>query len=254
MQILLKRSAKLRAKHNGPSMTSTAQIEDALREKLITSPEMILDDPNLMSALIAANEKSMGGNIVDLRGIAMERLEARLDRLEDTHRSVIAAAYENLAGTNQVHRAILRMMDPLEFETFLKDLDGEVADILRVDAVRLVLETEQNDKDPAINKLGHVLSVAEPGFVDAYLSMGRNAPTRPVTLRQIENGAHEIYGGKSGFLRSEGCLRLDLGVGRLPGMLVMGAEDPHHFTPQQGTDLLTFFGGVFERAMRRWLS
>ncbi|MEL6992765.1 MAG: DUF484 domain-containing protein, partial [Pseudomonadota bacterium] len=28
----------------------------------------------------------------------------------------------------------------------------------------------------------------------------------------------------------------------------------HQFSPQQGTDLLGFFGGVFERAMRRWLS
>jgi hypothetical protein len=37
-------------------------------------------------------------------------------------------------------------------------------------------------------------------------------------------------------------------------MLVMGSEDPHLFTPQQGTDLLNFFGGVFERSMRRWLS
>jgi hypothetical protein len=25
------------------------------------------------------------------------------------------------------------------------------------------------------------------------------------------------------------------------------------FGPQQGTDLLAFFTGVFERAMRRWL-
>ena len=48
-------------------------------------------------------------------------------------RSVIATAYENLAGTNQVHRAILRMLDPTGFEDFLKDLGGEVAQILRVE-------------------------------------------------------------------------------------------------------------------------
>jgi uncharacterized protein YigA (DUF484 family) len=49
-------------------------------------------------------------------------------------------------------------------------------------------------------------------------------------------------------------LRLDFGAGRLPGMLVMGAEDPHQFNPSQGVDLLAFFAGVFERSMRRWLS
>ncbi len=98
-------------------MSSIPDIDDSLREKIISQPDVILDDRDLMRALIAANEKTMGGNIVDLRGIAMERLEARLDRLEDTHRSVIAAAYDNLAGTNQVHRAILRMLDPFKFSS-----------------------------------------------------------------------------------------------------------------------------------------
>ena len=235
-------------------MSSTPQIDDALREKNISEPDVILDDQDLMQALIAANEKTMGGNIVDLRGIAMERLEARLDRLEDTHRSVIAAAYENLAGTNQVHRAILRMLDPIEFEVFLHDLGGEVAEILRVDAVRLVLESVQSDDDPAIQRLGDVLSVAEPGFIDGYLTGGRNVPLRQVTLRQLQSGDTRIYGDTGDYIRSEACLKLDFGEGRLPGLLVMGAEDPHHFTPQQGTDLLAFFAGVFERAMRRWLS
>jgi uncharacterized protein YigA (DUF484 family) len=235
-------------------MTSSPKIDDALREAIISRPDVILDDKDMMHALIAANERSMGGNIVDLRGIAMERLESRLDRLEDTHRSVIAAAYENLAGTNQVHRAILRMLDPVEFETFLRDLGGEVAEILRVDAVKLVLESVQNDNDPAVQRLGDVLSVAEPGFIDSYLTQGRGGPVRQVTLRQIQNGNAEIYGSNCDWIRSEACLKLNFGAGRLPGLLVMGAEDPHMFGPQQGTDLLTFFTGVFERTMRRWLS
>ncbi|MCF2869747.1 DUF484 family protein [Octadecabacter sp. G9-8] len=233
-------------------------LAEDIRDKIISDPAKLLEDKDIMRALVVANEKTQGegsgGNIIDLRGIAMERLESRLDRLEDTHRNVIAAAYENLAGTNQIHRAILRMMDATQFEPFLRDLRGEVSDILRVDAVRLVLESAKPDDDPAVARLGDVLSVAEPGFVDDYILQGRSSSARQVTLRQVRTNDIEIFGDKAEYIRSEACLRLDLGTGRLPGMLVFGAEDPHQFTPQQGTDLLTFFAGVFERVMRRWLS
>lgn len=235
-------------------MSSTSHIDTHLRETIIAAPEVVLDDKEIMRALVAANEKAMGHNIVDLRGIAMERLEARLDRLEDTHRSVIAAAYENLAGTNQIHRAVLRLLEPVRFEAFLRDLSGDVADILRVDSMRLVLESAAQADDPAIDRLQSVLSVAPAGFVDAFVSRGRSMPVRQVTLRQTQAADPRVHGEKAGYVRSEACLKLDLGEGRLPGMLVMGSEDPHQFTPQQGTDLLAFFAGVFERTMRRWLA
>lgn len=232
-------------------MSTKPLMDDHLREKIIADPDLLLEDLDLMRALVAANETALGDNIVDLRGIAMERLTARLDRLEDTHRSVIAAAYENLAGTNQVHRAVLRMMDAPRFETFLRDLGGDVADILRVDALRLILESEAAEDDPAIDRLHDILSVAEPGFGNAYITRGRDMPVRQVTLRQVQNSP--VYGEKADYIRSEVCMKLDLGEGRLPGLLVMGSEDPHQFTPQQGTDLLTFFAGCLERAMRKWL-
>lgn len=235
-------------------MSGSPQLDAQLRERIISHPDSILDDKDVMRALFVANERTMGGNIVDLRGIAMERLEAKLDRLEDTHRSVIAAAYENLAGTNQIHRAILRMMDPDEFETFLRELGGEVAEILGVDCLHLVLESMQDGDDPAVRRLGQVLRVVEPGFVSAYVSSHRQGPDRVVTLRQIQGGRESLYAEKADWMLSEACLRLDFGPGRLPGMLLLGSEDPHQFSPQQGTDLLTFFAGVFERTMRRWLS
>lgn len=235
-------------------MNTKPNIDETLRRRIIEEPETLLDDADIMRALVSANEKSLGGNIVDLRGIAMSRLESRLDRLEDTHRSVIAAAYENLAGTNQIHRAVLRLMDATRFEVFLRDLGSDVADILRVDSMKLVLESAANTDDPAVKRFNGVLSVVEPGFIETYLTAGRPVSTRQVTLRQIASDDVALYGDKAGIIHSEACLKLDLGQGRLPGMLVMGAEDPHQFTPQQGTDLLAFFAGVFERAMRRWLS
>lgn len=235
-------------------MSSSPKLEDHLRAAILKTPDAVLDDHDLMRALVSANQKSMGANVVDLRGIAMDRLEARLGRLEDTHRSVIAAAYENLSGTNLVQRAILSLLEPTEFEEFLRNLGGDVAEILRVDAVRLVLESLQSENTAAVARLDGILTVAEPGFVDGYTRTQAGTEPRAVTLRQMECGEARVYGSDATWLRSEACLRLDLGKGRLPGLLVLGSEDPHQFSPQQGTDLLQFLAGVLERSLRHWLS
>ncbi len=103
-------------------------------------------------------------------------------------------------------------------------------------------------------RLGETVCVVEPGFVATYIAGGRNVPQRPVTLRQTYPASDRIYGERAAWVRSEALLRLDFGNGRLPGLLALGAEDPHRFKAAQGTDLLAFFGGVFERTMRRWLA
>jgi uncharacterized protein YigA (DUF484 family) len=153
--------------------------------------------------------------------------------------------------TNQLHRAILKMLDADQFEQFVLSLGGEVAHVLRVEGVALVLESTET---AALGKLEPVLKVRDPGFVAHYMAMGRNVPPRHIVLRQtVPEGADGVYGAGGGDLRSEVLLRLDLGDGRLPGMLAMASEDPHRFRPGQGTDLLTFFAGMFERVLRRWL-
>jgi uncharacterized protein YigA (DUF484 family) len=237
-----------------PDDLSTYSSDD-WRDRILADPDLVLDDRDLMRALISANDRQMGGNIVDMRGIAMERLENRLDRLEDTHRSVIAAAYENLAGTNQVHRAILTLLDQTEFTGFLTALGTDVAGTLRVDRIRLVLESAEATATaaPHVQKLEDVLTVVAPGFVETYITGGRAVPYRQVTLRQVGDGSARIFGADAAWIKSEALLALDLGPGRLPALLVMGSEDPHQFRPSQGTDLLTFFAGVFDRQMRRWL-
>nr|WP_319247406.1 DUF484 family protein [uncultured Celeribacter sp.] len=229
-------------------------LADDLREKIISEPEMILDDQDVMRALMAANDVAAGDNVVDLRGIALDRLEDRLDRLQDTHREVIAAAYENLTGTNQIHRAVLQLLESRDFTGFLTLLSTEVAQTLRVDAVRLLLETRIEEADPALEKLSTVLVTAEPGYSEAYVTLGRNVPMRPVTLRKLPAGGRDLYGeAAAGLIQSEALMVLDLGPGRRPGMLVFGSEDPQMFTPAQATDLLQFFAGAFERMMQRWL-
>ncbi len=235
-------------------MSSSAPLDDTLRAAILAEPDAVLDDHSVMNALVAAKERAMGDNIVDLRGIAMERLATRLDRLEDTYRSVIAAASENIAGTNQIHRAVLSMLEPQDFKGFLTALQGPVRDVLQVKRITLVLEGGTGETPPQLAGFDDVLKIAEPGFVKDYTTDGRGGSARVVTLRQLAEGTPKVFDDDAGWIRSEAIMELDLGPGRLPAMLIFGSEQDSQFTPQHGTDLLTFFAGVFERSMRSWLS
>lgn len=229
-------------------------IEPDLRDRILADPEILLDDRDVMNALVAANERAMGTNVVDLRGIAMQRLESRLDRLEDTHRSVIAAAYANLSGANQVHRAVLQLLEAGRFEDFLARLLVDIVPTLQVSCIRLVLETRRQGEEGAGGPAIEGMVLVEPGLVARYVTAGRAQPVRPVTLRPAGADGGRIYGAFAGAIRSEALLVLDLGEGRLPGLVALGAEDPQHFRPTQGSDLLAFLAGTIERMMRRWLS
>lgn len=229
-------------------------IDPDMRNRILAEPERILEDRDLMAALIAANERALGANVIDLRGIAMERLEARLDRLEDTHRTVVAAAYENLAGTNQVHRAVLQLLEPTNFETFLSRLGTDVAETLKLESLRLILESHDEAGAERLKSLSAILSLGHPGYVATAMQAARPGPARQVVLRQIVPETRALHGERADHIRSEALIRLDLGRGRLPGMLVMGSEDPHKFRPTHGSDLLSFFGQAFERVMQRWLA
>ncbi len=216
------------------------------RDRVLTDPTMILEDRDLMRALIAGNERQMGGNIVDLRGVAMERLEARLDRLEDTHRSVIAAAYENLAGTNQIHRCVLKLLEARDMPDLLDMAQRDLAAIVRVERVRLVLES------PRIDTVPHTVVAPVPlGFVRDYVTGGRDVPLRQVTLRPCTAASARIFGEDADGFHSEALLILDLGEGRYPGMLAFGARDAQQFGANQGTELLSFFAAAFERMLLR---
>ncbi|ABV93670.1 conserved hypothetical protein DUF484 [Dinoroseobacter shibae DFL 12 = DSM 16493] len=234
-------------------MTDPALKRHDLKERIMAEPDVILEDPDLMRALLSADAQRMGDNIVDLRGLAMDRLQARLGRLEDTHRSVIAAAYENLAGTNQVHRAVLSLLEPHDFAAFMHNLGGEVASLLQVDAIRLVLETDEATPDPALAALDEVLSIVPRGRIDTLIGTPNGLPARKVTLQAVQKHTAPIYGEAAPYIASEALLRLEFGEARLPGLMALGAEDASQFTPNQGTDLLSFFAKVVERAILRWI-
>ncbi|MBV0891336.1 DUF484 family protein [Paracoccus sp. Z118] len=225
------------------------ELDDAIRGRLLADPALILHDRDLMRALVAAREAELGANVIDIRGRAMEALESRLDRLEAAHETVISAAYENQSGTQTIHRAIIALLEPVDFAGFLDMLNVEVAPILRVDTLRLVMETA-NVADPQPDPNG-ALQMMPAGTVAQLISAGRRAPRgADIILRKAASETLAIHGEP---VASEALLPIDLGPNRHPALLLMGSAEPGRFTPAQGTDLLRFFGQVFRLVLLGWL-
>ncbi len=223
-----------------------------LRARIVAEPGLVLDDPDVMQALLSAHATEGGRKIVDLRGVLIERLESRLGDLEETHRSVISAAYENVAGANQIHRAALAVLSPRRFPEVLDVLLAEVPAMLSVEHLRLGLESDQPQ-----GSAPEVIAPLPVGGVDAYLDLGREDSHRDVVLRRLPHGlpgAEAVFGEKAGEIGSEALIRLDFGKGVPPGLLAFGSADPDRFGPDQAGDLLAFFGGGVARTVRRWVA
>ncbi|MFV0408932.1 MAG: DUF484 family protein [Paracoccus sp. (in: a-proteobacteria)] len=218
------------------------------RQALLDDPSAILMDRDLMRAIVGAHENGVGANAIDIRGRAMSALEARLDRLEAAHENVISAAYENQSGMNTIHRAVLSLLEPVDFDGFLDNLQGDLADILRVDTLVLVMETATKEGAP---ELGGPLTMVPPGTVARAIAGGRRGQlSGEVVLRRVSHATAGLHGGSAA---SEALIPLDLGPGRMPAMLLMGADEPGRFSAAQGTDLLRFFGQAFRLILLRWL-
>ena len=157
-------------------------LDPDLREHLLAEPERVLADLEVMAALAAAQARGLGPNVTDLRSLTIERLRAALAQLEDTHRHVVSAAYENLSGMRQVHRAALAVIEAPDLPALLAALAGPVSAALKIAALRLVLETEAAE----VPDFGTPLILpAAPGFGRAYLGLKPRAPLKAATLRPM---------------------------------------------------------------------
>ena len=235
-----------------PAIALDTEERELIRSLILADPELVLSDDMVMRALLGSTAQG-ARNIVDLRDKLVERMERRLDRLVHTNRSVIAAAYENVAGTQQAHRAILSLIDAPDLGEFLRRLTRDVPAMVGVEEARLCLEADVDEIGPAAlaEGLADRVLLLPHATIHEYLMLEGGTSPGPVTLRPCGEEAEIIF-GEMKRIGSEALLTFDLGGSA--GLLAFGARDPDRFGPDQGTDLLTFFGGVVERLLTRHLA
>jgi uncharacterized protein YigA (DUF484 family) len=231
-------------------------MDDKLREEILAKAPEILNDETLLRALIGASDKNLGSKIVDLRSVAIQKMDGELKKLKRSNQQVIATAYENLVGMKQVHQVVLKSLEQNNFNEFIANLNTEACGVLRVDCIKIGLETHsslQNTEkyDP---KLSEFLDLYPVNFVDTYISQGENNGSDDVVLRPTPKGSEQLYGKLSKNLKSEGCIKLKIGNKKITGILALASNESEKFTAQQGVELLKFMGSVFERRLSHWLN
>ena len=229
----------------------SADDRDLIRSLIIAEPALVLEDDQVMQRLVG--ETTGERKVVDLRDRLVERLERRLENLVLTHRSVIAAAYENVAGTNQMHRAVLALIEPPDLSAFLQRLTGDVPAMLGIEEARLCLEADVTESGPAEGfgpeLQGRVIALPQ-GSIDSYIALD-GSDAKNVVLRPAGEEAELIFGDANP-VQSEALMRLD--IAGATGMFVFGSGDPKKFDSSYGTDLLNFFAGVVERLLLQRLA
>lgn len=220
------------------STETTPGLSPDIRDRLLADPGAVLDDRDVMRALLASHGAEQGENVIDIRARAMQALEHRLERLETTHDSVIAAAFDNQNGMAIVHRAVIGLLETVDLDDLVGALQSDIAPILRIETLRLMIESA-----PAMSKLPEDVFIAPEGAVDRIVAAGRRAPRGDdIVLRPASPITQPIHGRA---VASEALLPLDLGARRPRAMIIMGSAEATRFSPAHGTDLLRFFAQVF---------
>ena len=230
-------------------------MEETVRAELLADPSIILNDQELMDSLLAATDIKLGSNVVDLRHVAMNRLSDKLGELEGTHQSVVAAAYQNLLGTKQIHQAVIQLLGKKSLEEFVISLKSELLKTLSVDCIYILLEKPDGSVGSLIpTNYGPNIQTVMPGFVKTYITQGGLTELSKVKLRKATSVTNQLFEDASVKIESEACVQLNLDENQIIGMITFGSSDADFFEPGQGTDLLKFFASACEKMLERWIT
>ena len=230
-------------------------MENSIRAKLLADPSIILDDNELMQSLLTASDVKLGSNVVDLRHVAMSRLSDRLGKVGGTHQSVVAAAYQNLLGTKQIHEAVIELLRNNNLDEFVHSLKFDLLKILNVDCICILLEkSNESDETSTLKYSNPNIQQVMSGFVSTYITQGGETESTKVKIRQANSSTNQLFESASTQINSEACIQLSFNENQTLGMIVFGSSDINFFEPGQGTDLLNFFACVCEKILGRLIS
>ncbi|MDB5397125.1 MAG: hypothetical protein JWM91_4631 [Rhodospirillales bacterium] len=220
-----------------------ATTEAAIAAYLSAYPDFVQRHPALLHTLIPP-AVDRGNGVVDFQRYMVARLQGDVDQLNLENSALIHTARANAHSQSRIHSAVLALIEARSLGQLLEILTGDLMDILDVDVIAMVVESNGLDL-PHVAASG--IRIVEPGAVADWLGRG------DVLLQSGIAGDPAIYGPGAGLVQSEALMKLTISSRTPVGLVAFGSRAPEMFQDGQGTELIAFLGGVIERLLRVWL-
>ena len=222
-----------------------------IKDFLIDNPEFIMDDIDILNSLLSSIPKQTGKNIVDLRGVFSERLEEKYSALEQTHKSVVAAAHANINTVKSINQAVLKILEVKNLSDLLKILDTDIKSIFNLSDIFFCLDNIEPLSESWPDH--RCLLLMNEGECCRYINLQPGqVPAKNVLLRRVKSSEKFVDKSNRSTL-SEAVISLTLSDSKEVCLLVMGSSNPEYFNPNQASDLLSFFARVLERHVNNFL-
>lgn len=216
----------------------------AVKAFLRANPDFLLKHPELLE-ILTPPRRHTGGNVTDLGGFMVGRLQDQIADLRQREASLLETARSNQSAQARVHRATLALLEAMSFEHLIHIVTRDLSDVLDVDVITLCVEA--NGDGPKRAPTGGVF-VLEAGTIDRLLE-----PGQPLYLGTPFPGQDAVFGPAAGIVRSMALVRLSASPHAPAGLLALGARDANKFQPGQGKELLVYLARFLERLLRAWL-
>jgi uncharacterized protein len=217
------------------AQSERSSLAQAVRRLLTEQPELIREDPELLREL---GLKHDAANLVDFGPAALARVHEAHRREAGARKQLEATAQANFAAQAQTHGAVIDLLESRN----QSDLARRVNELsqLRFGLAAGMVSMEGPARVPA----GWV-PLAQ-GQIDLLLG------TERLTMMGFDPIALPLFGEQAGDVKSFALVRLAMWEPARTGLIGFGSRDPHGFTPEMGTELVTFLARVVERTAERW--
>ena len=206
-----------------------------VRAFLMADPELIRDDPDLLSEL---GLRPHASNVIDFVPPALARRALAHVNEVAARKEMEAVARANFSAQAQTHAAVVELLEARNHADLARRLDDIAR--LRFGLLAGVIALEQPGRVPAGWR-----DLPE-GMTDALLGPQGLTRMGPPIYGDV------LFGETGGQVQSLALVRLAIWEPARQGVLAFGSPDPEGFTRDMGAELVAFLARVVERSAERW--